>query len=614
MIERVCTGKGSREYRAEGSLNPFDTIGLDEIWAMVANPVELPKDQAPWIIPSAYHLADARDFSVQRHKGEYKLLCWDIDKGNHDLQTVVNVAEQVVGKETAFAVYSSSSSKPDQRKWRVLVLIEPNPPLNGFGYNAFQTVFFDRMAELGVRPDYALARSAQLVYLPNRGELYEYHYNNGGYLNLSQHPLSYLAAAVHKEALAASKVQRSDKQFGHHSYLGAFRRKHDITSLLHAYGFQTKNGINWINPYSESGSYGGFKLFEDGGWFSSSDGMIQNHVGKSAQGGRAGDGFDLYVHFSCRGDFNLAIEYAKQCLAEELANDPFVQHGREVFENLFVSGEPAGPTAVEAANEARVTANNEALKEFHSTVDKGFTKFTVLGPLTGFTERLADWIDKHFMFYDQPEIAKVAALTAVAGFVGRKDSFNDAAPVFNCLGLGITGIGKDIVDGFLNVLIDDLSSKYDEFKHRELHVFKPMTMNEGVRSYNREMSRRLSTVIILPESGMNKNSKAGDREKVQSYIMTNIAGSAYRQLRFSQQSIGLLDVYGVPHSVFEESTFEAYRDHLNNNAHATGEAARRLFYRFDVSRGNTSGRIRSSELPGWILDGFYRLAMEGRRG
>lgn len=354
MALKICTGVGGYDTRKEDQL-PYNTLSPQQVWDMVANPVSLPKEQAPWIIPSGYHAWDARKFEVQREHGKYDtFLCWDIDKGSPSLQQLAVAVRAVVGPGVAFAIYSSKSSKPDYYKWRILIPIAE--PLNGFGYYAFQLTFFDMLAEQGITADYALCRSAQLVYLPNRGEHYEYHYEPGGLLTLSTHLAAVKAAQV--ERLSIDMTSQHAKSETSRSIIGAFRRKHSMGSLLRLYGFDTLNGTNWRNPFSDSGSYGGFKVFEDQqGWFSSSSGFCAMPIGKPAPGGgRYGDAFDLYIYFNCGGDRAAAELYAKQCLAEEdelRYGEATVEHGRLIFETLYASGQPLGPkahlTALEAA-------------------------------------------------------------------------------------------------------------------------------------------------------------------------------------------------------------------------------------------------------------------------
>lgn len=352
----ICTGFGGYDTRKH-EWETYDTISRAEVWSMVANPSYVDKDAAQWIIPSEYVKHNAREFAVQRELGKYSaFLCWDIDKGNHELAELATVVRRVLGAGVSFAIYSSKSSKLDLKKWRVLVPI--NGALSGFGYYAFQTAFFDELAEHGIQADYALCRSAQLVYLPNRGEFYEYHYEQGGLLELRSHPMASKAAQVERLAVDMSTKQ-SVRTEGSRSFLGAFRRKHQMADLLQLYGFQTKNGINWLHPFGGSGSYGGFKLFEDGeGWFATAYGIVSRNIGKPATGGgRYGDAFDLYIHFNCGGNREMAEDYARQCLREEdeaRLGDASSEHGKEVWENLQLIGNKLGPAGLQA--EAAIVA------------------------------------------------------------------------------------------------------------------------------------------------------------------------------------------------------------------------------------------------------------------
>ena len=84
------------------------------------------------------------------------------------------VIGDVVGN-ASYAIHSSRSAKETDRKWRAIIFLKH--PIGGDQFSDVQNAFFDLLenASNGVLiPDRALSRPAQLVYLPNKGEFYQY--------------------------------------------------------------------------------------------------------------------------------------------------------------------------------------------------------------------------------------------------------------------------------------------------------------------------------------------------------------------------------------------------------------------------------------------------------
>lgn len=367
MKKAICTGFGQhythgkeidgKPNKAKHAGTPYPTISVDDVWAMVANPQAVAKENAQWIIPSSYHDFDARAFAAQHVKGVYdSFLCWDIDKGNYTKEQVLAAVRATV-PGAAFAMYSSRSAQPGKFKWHILIPIDF--VVTGKGYNIFQTVLLEELERNGVEPDYNLARTAQLFYLPNRGEYYEYHYEAGSLFTMENHPTYERAVSLYH---MVADSNRSQQAVDRHSFIAAFNEAHSTESLFRMYGFETKNGINWKSPDSESGSFGGTKLFEDGiNWFSSANSMYG--IGKPASGGGSyGDAFDLYTHFNCGGNRQLAEQYAKKLLRKKIWGEATPEHGFEVWNGLSVQGTPVGQKAQEDALAKAVAAAEEAAK------------------------------------------------------------------------------------------------------------------------------------------------------------------------------------------------------------------------------------------------------------
>ena len=311
----ICTGHGSADTRArvlnDGRFNPhpsagfpYATITLEQIYGMVADPPSVPKADAQWIGPSTYHLEDARSHTAQREKGSFLLLAADIDQGNPSLEKVVEVASQVLG-DGAFVVYSSRGATEENRKWRILIPLAH--PIRGDWYSDYADAFFDALEHFGLSLDRTLARTGQLVYLPNRGEYYRWHVQGQTCFDAINHgPLTKRAAEYHT-------IREKVSQGGERTITGLIGGyKTPISELLNKYSFTRKGSSDhWRSPYSTSGGF----PFQDRGdhWISLSDSDSQAGLGKpTANGSRYGDAFDLLVHFEYQGNFDKAIEDLKK--------------------------------------------------------------------------------------------------------------------------------------------------------------------------------------------------------------------------------------------------------------------------------------------------------------
>lgn len=446
----ICTGFGGTDSHAlrlsDGRLNPSDnagkpyqTITMEEVWAMLSDPPTVAKERAQWIIPSEYHQHDARTFEVQRDEGKFSsFLCWDVDKGNFELGFVIQTVRQSLGHGVAFVVYSSRGSKPDQKKWRVLV--PHSQPLNGSGYIAVQQTFFEDLESLGLVLDSTLARPAQLVYLPNRGEHYEWYAEPGHLLGLRGHRLQGVFTAKLADQNARTQAQQSSKEIkGTLSWLGAFERKHPTHELLTLYGFEPQaDGIHWISPLSASRSKSSFMLYEDGGWISLSDGDIAAKLGRpTPSGNRMGDGFDLFVHFNCHGNRDTGMAYAEECWREE--NRFWFEHGQEVYLGLERIGDKLGPAGQRQAVIESAKIVEEMKAEEPDLVDNE-NDWDIPWP-PGVTGELAKYV---YSASSRPvkQFAIGMALYIVSGMAGRQYNIEGMGLNLYMAIVGNSGTGK----------------------------------------------------------------------------------------------------------------------------------------------------------------------------
>lgn len=335
-----CTGVGQADTHSHDIMgrdglrrpNPhpsagraYQSIAWEAIVALVGEPDRVDKEQGRWIIPSTYTEADARSHSTQREHGQFWLLPLDVDGGNLSLAEIERAIVQVCG-DVDRAIYSTRSAQAHNRKWRAFVAL--SAPISGTEYSETVRALNELLAEASAGKlvaDRALCRPGQLVYLPNRGDFYEYHVaQDKPPLALgSGHPITQRrernrAKQAEIERLAAEenaarKARRSTDATA--SIVETFNQRHELADLFLKYGYEPEcemGGRDWRSPYQTSGSH----ATRDCGdyWVSLSGSDADRKLGKeTASGVRSGDAFDLFVHFDNGGDFNAAVRaYAAQ--------------------------------------------------------------------------------------------------------------------------------------------------------------------------------------------------------------------------------------------------------------------------------------------------------------
>lgn len=329
-VVKLATGFGWRDTHAlivDGKPNLHTTAGQDysgitgaTIAAMVSNPPCVEKEKAQWVIPSTYIKHDARDHDVQRQNGLFRMLVLDVDENDLDLSFLIETVQQVVGTGVSILAYSTKSSKPGDRRWRVIVPVENAIP--GEDYPDTSRAFFDCLVDASkgeLIPDRALSRVGQIFYLPNRGEFYEHQIIKAKRLKLTpEHPVIVRMMDT-RNRLAVAKAEADDrraKKAAERAARGAdldaqptevFNDRHDVADLLARYGYKQDGQSNhWRSPYQKSGSYA--TQVNGDYWVSLSGSDADMGLGAaSSNGNRYGDAFDLYCHFEHGGDFKKAI-------------------------------------------------------------------------------------------------------------------------------------------------------------------------------------------------------------------------------------------------------------------------------------------------------------------
>lgn len=343
------TGLGQSDTHAEilsdGRANlhpsagtPYKTITAKQIGAMVMDPPTAPKAEAQWFIPSIYAGPDARSHDAQRTKGLFWWFAADIDKGDCSLAAVRAAADAVLG-DVSHLIYSSRSSTPDDRKWRILVPLKA--PTAGADYGETQLAFFDLLEAEGLTVDPVLARPAQLVYLPNRGAFYAHHIHRAIRLDLDGHTITERRDEDRRrraEAETAAQARR-DRRAAQRAARGAerevepidhFNAGHTIEQLLGHYGFeQRRNTSDWRAPFQTTKSY----ALRDHGdyWVAISGSYAVAGIGSETRNGhRFGDAFDLFAFFDHGNDLTAAVRtYAKEA-GLNVRHDPVMRLLRKI--------------------------------------------------------------------------------------------------------------------------------------------------------------------------------------------------------------------------------------------------------------------------------------------
>ncbi|MEI8180380.1 hypothetical protein, partial [Aestuariivirga sp.] len=304
----------------------YGTISWDRILDSVRKPVAVPKASAPAIIPSSYIGHDGREYKAQREHGAFQYLCVDIDTGSPFIDALTQALKATVG-EVACCIYSSSSASAEKQKWRILVPLAH--PIPGQSYLKTAEELFRRLGVAGIVCDFALARTGQVVFLPNvpperregrqrsgAPKFYEFFIAEGPLFDPSGlipsdddlKPEEPDSAPDRDDDAATGRSRSHDRQHsgGDRQRIPAiedYNRRNPLYAVMQSYGFEHDGKGNWRSPYQKTGSATtivGDRWFS----FSTNDAVM----GQPAHGGGTfGDAFDLLVHFEYGGDFNAAL-------------------------------------------------------------------------------------------------------------------------------------------------------------------------------------------------------------------------------------------------------------------------------------------------------------------
>ena len=327
---RVTTLKDGRPNPHPCAGTAYPTITEAEIVAMITNPQSVEKQKARWFLPSSYVACDARDHAVQRKIGLFWWLCIDIDENNLKLEVVASALEALAPGASRL-LYSTRSSTVDSRRWRALLPLEV--PLAGVDYTDTAKAFFALLGEVSagtVRPDPKLALTGQIIYLPNRGELYEQEVVYGRRLHLSPDHMvirhrdrDRVIAEVSLRELAERRAHRATGRSASGTSatpIERFNATHRIADLFDRYGYlRLAQTDDWRSPLQSSSTYATRNLGDH--WMSLSGSDAASGLGSPSQSGaRFGDAFDLLLHFEHGGDFRGAVAAIREeCRSGDLS-------------------------------------------------------------------------------------------------------------------------------------------------------------------------------------------------------------------------------------------------------------------------------------------------------
>ncbi len=309
---KLASGRG--QFHSDGGNNPkpLRSITLSDIERMMTKPQQCDKSESEWFIP-----CDALTRSKEKQRasnGLFYALWGDVD----DMQgvTLQALADQVTAELSDFMgdvrlmAYTTKSATETNQKSRLILPVET--PLSIDDFIRCQTVLNNKLEALGVIPDHATQRPAQICYLPNKGAFYQT-VNNGSQpfdpITFWRDELAKLdeqqqqAEKDRQQRLEQSRIKASQRvASGTHSPIEAFNTSYDLDSLLIGYGYMRTGKSRYLSPNSSSGIAG--LEVKDGRYITAHQSDISAGLRQS------GDAFDLFVFHEHNGNYSQAVKAA----------------------------------------------------------------------------------------------------------------------------------------------------------------------------------------------------------------------------------------------------------------------------------------------------------------
>lgn len=588
-------GRGQRHTNKYDGCD-YETGTFQDLWEMAANPPSVDKADATWGIFTDTNGHLARDLAYQKEHGAATALWADIDEGSPTQAQVVEAVRKIF-PNTAFLVYHSRSTTAAIEKHRIIIPLLTK--VQAAAVKAYLMALNRALVAQGLAPDPVNEVFTQLCFFPNAGERYDPpHFEPGGRLDIQVFPeftdlaIGCLADVEREELERAERAQRFRDSGGQRnetsrSAIAAFRRKHPTHELLELYGAETLNGKDYHFPSLQEGSSYATELFDDGGMYTLSGSVGAIGGNKQGAGWYFGDGFDLYVHFTCQGNREAALAYAKQCLQEEddkRFGAATVEHGKALWAACCRAKAEA---AAAIAETVRIEVD-----ESHYTDNEWDLDWP-----PGLLGELAKWI---YMSSSRPikQYSIAAAFHFYTVGAARYEFDGECLNLFMML-VGGTGRGKGVVRRAQLTIIKEIANKAQnptlalpytyEVAVSEAGIQKALSIQNPICAYEEELGMSLLPLTSIKASandiGIRKTlTKLYDGTQ----LGTKEAADKDRRRAFVEDPRMTLSGDTQPH---------VFRGLLSNDAVDSGFAPRMVPFIYDGPRKYHNEDAKNHKIP-----------------
>lgn len=310
----LCSGFGQKHTNKYGK--PLATINWQRITQMVDTPqTGIEKAEGQWLIPST---ASSRLASEHEKHGQYWVLWFDCDHNPHGIDVLEESTELSVGS-VDYEIYSTRSAKPENHKARVLIPLEAS--LSASDWRICQDILNESLDGFGFKPDVSSKKLAQLLFLPNRGAIYEKRSRREGNhfqpLNVwaeqiaaKRNELAQAEAEVmaRKATAQAARASLKAEQVGQddESLIRAFNSAYSPEEILERNSYD-RRGNTFRHPASESGSFSASVKMDAKGVMRVHSLSTADPLYTGGKGGGARDAFDVFCKLEHGGNRNAAI-------------------------------------------------------------------------------------------------------------------------------------------------------------------------------------------------------------------------------------------------------------------------------------------------------------------
>lgn len=509
----------------------YDTLKLASIFTM--EPGSRDKSEGRAIVASQYCEYDGRVHEVQRDRGEFVMLCADIDKGDHTLASIEGLVKAFCG-DAAWLIYASANARPGNMRWRVFI---PLQDVVGFAdwYDA-QNAFFTFMERAGIPVDRSLDRAGQPIYLPNVPDIHAksgeplrsdatgapLYYKrsttgtNARGLDLGDGPVSAGIHQIrHQRALDDLERERLKKEAerrrasrpkdGAGQIIAEFNRGTAISDLLQAYGYKQspRHAEDWRSPYQTGDSYA-TRVMDGDKWVSLSGSDTGQRIGAPHQSGCYGDAYDLFVHYEHKGDHKAAF---RQLYQERDAANP--RPARQMPEPPEDRWAPMPDEAWDgpSGDDYAADAADEAIEAHAEELEKATETFPLMTAEEAENLPPPDWLIEDLIpdhglsiVYGDPGSGKsfglIDAALRIALGVEWHGQKTKQAGVLYIAGEGVRGLGKRIKGWRLHHKVPNLTGVPFLLMPTAAQMLDPADVNKLIRTID-EAKRRLSFDIGL---------------------------------------------------------------------------------------------------------------------